>query len=109
MKTFFFFVLLSSSFSAFANLPEFCRPRVEEVAKEFIQYKDEHCDEELASDTLFLEAMKRTHVENLGKECELEVLTGKHVRNEMHLSTDIYSVDFKKEAVAYFDSLVTKE
>lgn len=109
MKTLFFFALLSSSLTAFAGLPEFCQPRVEEVAKEFIQYKDDHCDEELASDTLFVEAMKRTHVENLAKECEMEVLTGKHLNNELHLSTDIHSVDFKKEAVAYFDSLLQKK
>ncbi len=110
MKTVFSLILISFSLSAFAELPEFCRPRVEEVAKDFIQYKEEHCDQELASDTLFLQEMKRTHVENLGKQCQMEVLTGSEgFKNEMHLSSDILSVDFSKEALAYFDSLINKK
>lgn len=109
MKTIFSFIFLSFSLSAFAELPEFCKPRVEEVAKDFKSYKELHCDEDQSSDVLFIKEMKKTYVENLGRECHMEVLTGKKVRHDGHLETDIHNVDFVKEAGEYFEKLIEKQ
>ena len=107
MKTIFSLVFLTFSLTAFAELPEFCRSRVEEVAKDFKQYKDINCEEEASPDVLFMKEMKVGLVENIGRDCEMEVIAGKHLSSsEMHLSTDIYSIDFKKEAIGYFETLI---
>lgn len=107
MKSVFSLIVLLFSLSAFAELPDFCKSRVEEVAKDFKEYKDFNCEEEISPDVLFMKEMKIGLVENLGRDCEMEVLVGQHaLKNEMHLSTDIHSVDFKKEAVGYFETLI---